>query len=92
MATRIAILSKERWTSKIIEWNPGLDNKIRTNRSVGRPRTRWEDEVNEYLRPEETEETNSSDVKNNSTWKAEAKKQKGWKAREEKFAKRTAAK
>ena len=46
MAMRIASLPQERWTSKIIDWNPGLDNKIRTSRSVGRPRKRWEDDIN----------------------------------------------
>ena len=34
--TRIASLPEERWTSKIIEWNPGLDINIKSNRSVGR--------------------------------------------------------
>ena len=50
-AMRIASLPEERWTSKIIEWNPGLDNRIKTNRSVGRPRKRWEDDINEFSRP-----------------------------------------
>ena len=64
MAMRIASLPQERWTSKITEWNPGLDNKIKTNRSVGRPRKRWEDEINEQLRQEETAEAKGSDLKN----------------------------
>ena len=57
------IASQERWTSKIIEWNPGLDIKIRTNRSVGKPRNRWEDDINEFLKPEETEEAKGNDLK-----------------------------
>ena len=64
MAMRIASLSKERWTSTIIEWIPGLDdNKIKTNRIVGRPRKRWEDDINEFLRPEEKEDTKGNDLK-----------------------------
>ena len=73
---RIASLPEERWTSKIIEWNPGLDNKIKTNRSVGRPRKRWEDDINEFLKPEETEDAKGNDLKNNCTCKIQAKKQK----------------
>ena len=87
VAMRVASLPEERWTSKIVEWNPGLDNKIRTNRSVGRPRKRWEDDFNEFLRPEETEEAKGNDLKNNCTWKKQSKKHKEWKAKEDKFAK-----
>ena len=53
MALRIASLPQERWISKITEWSPGLGSRIETNRPVGRPRKRWEDEINECLRPEE---------------------------------------
>ena len=66
MAVRIASLPQERWTSKITEWNSGLDNKIKTNRSDGRPRKRWEDEINEQLRQEETAEAKGSDLKNDN--------------------------
>ena len=76
MAMRIASLPQERWTTKIIEWNLGLDNKIRTNSSIGRPRKRWEDDISEFLRPEETEEGKGSDLRNNCTWKIHAKKHK----------------
>ena len=38
MVKRIASLLQEPWTIKITECNPGLDNKIRANRSVGRLR------------------------------------------------------
>ena len=30
-------LTKERWTRKMFDWHPGLDNKIKTRRLVGRP-------------------------------------------------------
>ena len=36
MVKRIASLLQEPWTIKMTECNPGLDNKIRANRSVGR--------------------------------------------------------
>ena len=35
MAMRIASLPEDRWSSKIIEWNPALDCTIKTNRLVG---------------------------------------------------------
>ena len=93
MAMRIASLPKERWTSKIIDWNPGLDIKIRANRSVGKPKKRWEDDINEFLRAEETEEAKGNDLKKqlHYTWKTHAKKHKEWKAKEDKFAKSTVA-
>ena len=43
MTSRIASLPEERWTSKIFDWHPGLDNQIKTRRLVGRPKRRWED-------------------------------------------------
>ena len=52
---------------KIVEWNPGLDNKIRTNRPIERPRKRWEDDINNFLRPEETEEAKGRDLRNTCT-------------------------
>ena len=87
MAMRNASLPEERWTSKIIEWNPGQDNKIRTSRSVGRPRKRWEDDINEFLRSEETEEAKGNDLRNNCTWEIHAQKHEEWIAKEDTFAK-----
>ena len=75
MAMQIASLPQDRWTSKI-EWKPGLDIKIKANRQVGTARKGWEDEINEVLRPEESEESNGNDLRNNSTWKVQAKKTK----------------
>ena len=74
MAMRIPSLPEDRWSSKITEWNTALDCTIKTNRLVGRPRKSSEDEINEYLRPEESEETRGSDLKNNKTWRLQAKK------------------
>ena len=35
---RIATSQKERWLIKAAEWNPELNSKYRTNRSIGRPK------------------------------------------------------
>ena len=67
LAMRIASLPDERWTKKAAKWNPGLSTKHQTNRTVGRPQKRWEDEVNDSLKPEETEETKGNERKNNDT-------------------------
>ena len=41
---RIATSPSERWLVKAAEWNPELSSKYWTNRAIGRPRKRWEDE------------------------------------------------
>ena len=45
LAMRIATSPNERWLIKAAEWNPELSSKYRTNKSIGRPRKRWEDEA-----------------------------------------------
>ena len=64
---RISSLPENGWSSKITELNPALYCTIRINRPIGSPEQRWEDEVNEYLKPEESEETRGIDLNNNST-------------------------
>ena len=54
---RIAACTEERWSRKGAEWNPWLETCIRTNRPDGRPRQRWEDEINEFLDDEKNEQT-----------------------------------
>ena len=71
MSMGIASLLQQRWTSKIIDCHPGLVDKIKTNRSVGRPRKRLKDENNEKL-GSETEAT-GNDLKN-STLKTPTRK------------------
>ena len=53
---------------------------------MGRLRKRWEDEVNDFFKPEETQATNGSDVKNNHTWIEVAKQGDQWKAKGDEFA------
>ena len=63
LAMRIASLPDERWTKKAAKWNPGLSTKHQTNRPVGRPKKRWEDEINGFLKPVETETTKGNEMK-----------------------------
>ena len=50
LALRIATSPSERWLMKAAEWNPELSSKYRTNRAIGRPRKRWEDDINGFLK------------------------------------------
>ena len=49
MALRIATSPSERWPKKAAERNPDPSSRYRTNRAIGRPRKRWEDDINEFL-------------------------------------------
>ena len=55
-------------TRKAAERNPGLVTSTKTQRRAGRPAKRWEDDVNEVVKDEETEASQSNDLKNNNTW------------------------
>ena len=50
LALRIATTPSERWFKKAAEWNPELSSRYRTNRAIGRPRKRWEDDINDFLK------------------------------------------
>ena len=54
---------------------------------LGRPKRRWEDDINEFLKPEETKGKEKYDLTNNNSWMTEAKKYEEWKKKEEKFIK-----
>ena len=84
MTRRIVSLPDKRWTMRVFDW-PGLDNSIRTRRQVGRPKRRWEDDFNEFLKTDETQAKTKYDLMNNNSWMMEAKKYKEWKEKEEKF-------
>ena len=79
MARRIVSLPGEKWAKKIFDWHPGLDDKIKKQRMVGRPRRRWEDDINEFLKPDETKEKAKYDLKNNNSRMTEARKYEEWK-------------
>ena len=70
LALGIATSQKERWLLKAAEWNPEPNSKYRTNRSIGRPRTRWEDDINEFLKQIEDETENLTEGSNhiNKNW------------------------
>ena len=68
------------------EWDPELSSEYRTNRAIGRPRKRWEDDINEFLKlvEDETENLTESSSQINKTWINTAKDRGRWASLEEK--------
>ena len=62
LALRIATSPSERWLKKAAEWNPDLSSRYKTNRAVGRPRKRWEDDINDFLKQEFEENENENPI------------------------------
>ena len=87
LSMRIATSPNERWLIKAAEWNPELSSKYRTNRSIGRPRKRWEDDINEFLKQveEETENLTESSNHTNKNWIKTAKDRGRWTLLEENY-------
>ena len=77
--------SSERWLKKAAEWNPELSSRCRTNRAIGRPRKRWENDINEFLEQELEENENPIESSNqtNKTWINIAKDRRRWALLEE---------
>ena len=55
LAMRIATSPSDRWLRKAADWNPELSTRYRINRAIGRPRKRWDDDINEFLKQVEEE-------------------------------------
>ena len=87
LALRKATTPSERWLMKGAEWNPELSSKYRSNRAIGRPRKRWEDDINEFLKLEEDEIENFIESRSqiNKTWINTAKDRGRWTLLEEKY-------
>ena len=87
LALRTASFPSERLSVKAAERFPELSSKYRTNRSIGSPRRRWEDDIDECLKlvEDETENFIESSSQINKTWStqqktADKKKSASWKA------------
>ena len=77
----------ERWLNKAADWNPEFSSRYRTNRAIGRPRKRWEDDINEFLKQEfeESENPIESNNQTNKTWINIAKDRRRWALLEETY-------
>ena len=83
---RIAPLLGERWVVKAAGWNLELSSKCKTYRAIGRPKREWEDEIGEFLNPEETETTTGNDM-GITTHGSSAKIRERWTTLESEYAK-----
>ena len=87
-ARRIITLPQKRWNKRVFEWQPGLDPTLRTKRSVGIPKRRWEDDLNEFTKTEEGHDKAQYELQNNNSWMNEIKDYQKWKENEEWFSKK----
>ena len=70
---------KMKWAA---EWNPDLSSRYKTNRAIGRPRKRWEDDINDFLKQvleeKEKEEPIERSNQTNNNWINIAKDWRRW--------------
>ena len=75
-----------------MERNPELSSRYRTNRAIGRPRKRWEDDINDFLKQnldeKENEEPPERKSQNNNIWINIAIDWKEWARLEEKYTRK----
>ena len=79
-------IATSRTMGKESSWIGTQDLVPKSRRAEGRLRKRWEDEGNDFFKPEETEATNGSDVENNHIWIQVAKQGDKWEEKEDEFA------
>ena len=84
---RLATSPSERWLIEASEWNPEFSSKYRSNRAIRRPRKRWEDDINDFLKfvEEETENLTESNDNINKTWINTGKDRGRWALLEENY-------
>ena len=86
-ASRLQVVGQEaRDVAKQRKQQNGTQESAPSTRPVGRPKKRWEDEINNFFKPEETEETKGNEIKNNDTWIKVATSRKRWTAVETEYA------
>ena len=62
LALRIATSPSERWLKKAAAWNPDLSSRYRTKRAIGRPRKRWDDDINNFFKQVLEEKENEEPI------------------------------
>ena len=73
---RIASHPEERWTKEAATCNPGPRIEAKASRRAGRPKKIRKDDINQFVKLDETQETRGNDLKNNDTWQKAAKDRK----------------
>lgn len=85
LALRIATSPSERWLKKAADWNPETSSKYMTSRSIGRPKKRWEDDINDFLKQIYDETKKEETRENKISWISAANDRKEWSRLEEKY-------
>ena len=87
MKWKLALRIATSPSSKAVDWNPELSTRYRINRAIGRPRKRWEDDINEFLKQEfeETKKPIESSNQTNKTCISIAKDRGSWALLEEAY-------
>ena len=62
LALRIATSPNERWLKKAAEWSLDLSSRYKTHRAIKRPRKRWEDDINDFLKQVLEEKENGNPI------------------------------
>ena len=82
LALRIATSPSERWLKMAAEWNPDLSSRYNTNRAIGRPKKRWEDDINDFFKQayeeKESEDPIERSNQTSKNWINIAKDQRRW--------------
>ena len=82
LTLRIATSPSERWLKKAAEWSSDLSSRYKTNRAIGRPRKRWEDDINDFLKHVREEKENENPIERsnqtNKNWINIAKDWRRW--------------
>ena len=99
-AHRVAIADTSLdWTRTALLWDPTLDTTLRTHRRQGRPKTRWTDDIRNYLlstqqSPNTLDNTandrhdNHNSLSDDNSWINVAQNKELWKSLEDGFVKR----
>ena len=85
LALRIATSPSERWLRKAAEWNPDLSSRYKTDRAIGRPRKRRDDDINDFLKQVLEDKENEDPNQTNNNWINIAKDWRRWALLEGKY-------
>ena len=88
LAMKIASLPDKRWAKKAAKWNLGLRNHAPEKQTSGKTRKkeRWEGEIHDFLKRQETEETKGNEIQKQRHLDKSGKNRERWRAMESEYA------
>ena len=63
---KLAKTTDADWMVMAMRWDPTIDSKLNARRRPGRPKTRWMDDIDDYLRQTPTHNRHNRQANNNS--------------------------